>query len=167
MDPRVAPLARVLRLNAQLLVNCVDGLSDEQADTRVLPAVNSVSFLVAHLTDARYTLLGVLGGVAENPHATLLADARGIDDVPALPPLAELVEAWWTVDGALASRLAAVTAEALDERAPHSYPGGDPSVLGTLAFLTQHDSYHIGQLAMLRRALGFPAMRYGRPRAAT
>ena len=38
--------------------------------------------------------------------------------------------------------------------------GGDPSTLGSRAFLVQHDSYHIGQLAMLRRVHGLPAMRY-------
>lgn len=53
----------------------------------------------------------------------------------------------------------------LDEPAPQRYPGGDPSVLGALAFLVQHDSYHLGQLALLRRAHGLPAMRDGRPQA--
>jgi uncharacterized damage-inducible protein DinB len=38
----------------------------------------------------------------------------------------------------------------------------DPSRLGMIAFLTQHDSYHLGQLAFLRRQLGRPAMAYAR-----
>jgi uncharacterized damage-inducible protein DinB len=33
-------------------------------------------------------------------------------------------------------------------------------MLGALTFLVQHDSYHIGQLALLRKHAGLPAMRY-------
>lgn len=162
MDPRALPLANLLRLNGRLVANCVDGMSDEQARARPLPSVNSVAFLLAHLTDSRHALLGVLGGEVHNPLAALLADARGIDDVPALPPLAELLDAWRAVDVALAAHLATVGAERLDAPSAQRYPGGDPSVLGALAFLVQHDSYHLGQLALLRRAHGLPAMRYGR-----
>jgi uncharacterized damage-inducible protein DinB len=38
----------------------------------------------------------------------------------------------------------------------------DTSRLGLIAFLTQHDSYHIGQLAFLRRQLGRSPMAYTR-----
>jgi uncharacterized damage-inducible protein DinB len=34
--------------------------------------------------------------------------------------------------------------------------------LGLIAFLAQHDSYHLGQLAFLRWQLGHPAMSYTR-----
>ena len=162
MDPRAVPFASLLRLNTRLLLNCLEGLSDDQASVRVLPPTNSVAFLVAHLIDARHKLLAVLGGAAENPLTELFADARSIDDVPSLPSLVELCEAWQAVASALASRLAELSAEEIDAPAPQRYPGDDPSVLGALAFLVQHDSYHIGQLALLRRALGLPAMRYGR-----
>jgi uncharacterized damage-inducible protein DinB len=34
--------------------------------------------------------------------------------------------------------------------------------LGLIAFLVQHDSYHLGQIAFLRKQLGKPAMSYAR-----
>jgi hypothetical protein len=37
---------------------------------------------------------------------------------------------------------------------------GDRTLLGALAFLAQHESYHVGQLALLRKYAGLPAMRY-------
>jgi hypothetical protein len=40
------------------------------------------------------------------------------------------------------------------------FPIGDATVLGLIAFMVQHDSYHIGQLALLRKHYGLPAMRY-------
>ena len=35
-------------------------------------------------------------------------------------------------------------------------------LLGLIAFLVQHDSYHIGQIGFLRRQLGKPALAYTR-----
>lgn len=157
---RAAPFAALLRLNASLLVNCVDGMSDDQASQRTVPGTNSVAFIVAHLIDARHTILEVLGGSAENPLATYLESARGMDDVAYLPPLDALIAAWRRIDLEIAERFSQITDESLDTPAPHRYPGGDGSILGALAFLVQHDSYHIGQLALLRRAHGLPAMRY-------
>ena len=39
-------------------------------------------------------------------------------------------------------------------------PLEDSSVLGLLGFMVQHDSYHVGQLSMLRKHAGLPAMSY-------
>jgi uncharacterized damage-inducible protein DinB len=44
----------------------------------------------------------------------------------------------------------------------HRFPVPDASRLGLIAFLTRHDSYHIGQLAFRRRQLGQSPMAYTR-----
>lgn len=160
MNPRAASLGALLRLNTHLLLNCLDGVTDDQAARRIVPQVNSMSFLVAHLIDTRHELLGILGGSRENPVRPHLANARSIDDVVDLPTLSELLSAWRQVAAAIEEQLASVGDAALDAPSGRRFPGGDPSTLGSLAFLVQHDSYHIGQLAMLRRVHGFPAMRY-------
>ena len=167
MDPRVAPLADILRLDTRLVLNCVDGLSDAQLAARPAPPANGVAFLVAHLADTRHALLALLGAPADNPLAPYLAAARGIDDVAALPPRAELLGAWRDVSERLQRRLAALDAAALDAPSPQRFPVDDDTTLGAVAFLVQHDAFHVGQLAMLRRVHGLPAMRYGRPRAET
>lgn len=161
MNPRAAPLGALLRLNTHLLLNCFDQVTDEQASRRVVPQVNSMAFLAAHLIDTRHELLAVLGGSAENPVRPHLANARSIDDVVSLPALGELLDAWQQVSPAIEERLARIDDAALGAPSGRRFPGGDPSTLGALAFLAQHDSYHIGQLAMLRRVHGLPAMRYG------
>ena len=166
MDPRVAPFARLLRLNAHLVRNCFVDVDDALAAARPLPAVNSMAFLLAHLVDARHTLLAVLGGAADNPLAPYLADARSLDEVRTLPPLADLLTAWSTIDEALAERLPVLAPSSMDAPSSPRVPGDDASVLGALAFLVQHDSYHLGQLALLRRTHGLPAMRYDAARPA-
>lgn len=164
MSPPAAPLGALLRLNTRLLLNCFDEVTNEQAVQRVVPQVNSMAFVAAHLIDTRHELLALLGGSAHNPVRPHLANARGIDDVVDLPPLDQLLDAWREVGMAIDNRLTAVDDAALDAPSGRRFPGGDPSTLGALAFLVQHDSYHIGQLAMLRRVHGLPAMRYGAAR---
>ena len=41
------------------------------------------------------------------------------------------------------------------ERGAHQ---DDGTVLGELAYLVQHDSYHLGQVSLLRRQMGLPPM---------
>jgi hypothetical protein len=60
----------------------------------------------------------------------------------------------------LEERFAALTEAELSARAPHQFPVADESVLGMIALMVQHDSYHVGQLALLRKHYGLAAMRY-------
>lgn len=160
MDPRVFPLAEIFRLDGWLLHNCLDDLTEEQALARPAPGVNSAAFIAAHLADSRHAIAGWLGSSLPNPLASYLADARSIEDVRELPPLEALLAAWDRVDAELARRLRDATPAALDGPAPGTFPTGGGTMLGALAFLAHHDSYHVGQLALIRRHLGLPAMRY-------
>jgi uncharacterized damage-inducible protein DinB len=161
MDPRVAPLAEILRLNTRLFRNCLDGLTDEQAAARPSLETNSAAFVAAHVADSRFVLLRLLGGDGTSPLAPYLAGARSIADVRQIPPLAEVHAAWTSVSHALRDRFEAVTAADLDAELAARYPVTDRTVLGAVTFLAQHDSYHVGQLALLRKHAGLPAMRYG------
>ena len=159
MDPRVIALADVLRLNTKLFRNCLDGLTDEQAAVRPSETTNSAAFIAAHLTDSRYFILKVLGDPRPSPLGPYLDGAKGIDDVMQCPPLSETLAAWTAVSHAIRDRLAAITATELDTSVTMRLPAVQ-TVLGVLTFLVQHDSYHLGQLALLRKYAGLPAMQY-------
>ena len=87
MDPRVQPLAAILRLNTRLLLNCLDGLTDETARARHATGVNSATFIAAHVTDSRFFILRTLGGARENPLSIYLDKAKSIDEVTEWPSL--------------------------------------------------------------------------------
>jgi uncharacterized damage-inducible protein DinB len=160
MDPRLAPLADVLHLNTRLLRNSLDGVDDALARQRVVPGTNHLAFLTAHLADARHFLASTLGVPLENPLAAQLQYGKTLDEVGELPPLAELVAAWDRVSAHLADKAPGIGASRLDADSGLRFPVQDRTVLGAVAFLVQHDSYHIGQMAFLRRQLGLQAMSY-------
>ncbi|HEY7444129.1 MAG TPA: DinB family protein [Vicinamibacterales bacterium] len=162
MDPRIAPLAQILRLNTKLFRNCLDGVTDEQAAVRTSASTNNAAFVAAHVVEARFFLLKMLGVDQPSPIAMYLEGARGIDDVKRFPPVGEINRAWTTASYALRDRLDTITAAELDAPVaiPFPLPVSDPTAMNLLAFFVQHDSYHIGQLALLRKHVGLPAMQY-------
>jgi uncharacterized damage-inducible protein DinB len=162
MEPQVAPLATLFELNTDLLLNCLDDLSDSEAQRRLEAGGNSVTFLASHLTDSRHFLVARLGRPATNPLARYLADVRSIDDIREWPSLDEIRSAWTAVSAHLAGVLADLTPGELAETNVHRFPTSDSSRLGMIAFLVQHDSYHLGQVAFLRRQLDKPPMSYAR-----
>ena len=164
MHPAVTAPAAILRLNTELFLNCLLGVEDAAAGRRVTPDTNSIAFVAAHLVNGRHFLAEYLGAPLPSALALQLQGAKRQDDLATLPTVADLLAAWEAVSAHLA-----VTVERLDtgqiaaERRP--FPGSDRTVLGGMAFLIQHESFHLGQLALIRRQLGLPAMSYDlRPR---
>lgn len=162
MEPQVAPLAALYDLNTDLLLNCLDGLSDAEAQRRLAAGGNSVTFLAGHLIESRHFLVGRLGHPLSNPLARYLADVRSIEEIREWPSLEEIRGAWPIVSHHLQDVLADLTPEELAEPNVHRFPLVDSTRLGLIAYLVQHDSYHLGQVAFLRRQLGKPPMSYAR-----
>jgi uncharacterized damage-inducible protein DinB len=160
VDPRMQGLTAQLGLHSKLFLNCLDGLSEEAALVRPGDTANHMAFIAAHLVDARHWLARTVGLSAANPFADRLAGARSIDDLKDCPTLAESREAWRALARPLEAHLAQLDSSVLDQQSPTRFPIADKSLVGTVAFLVHHEAYHIGQLALLRRVVGSPAMSY-------
>jgi len=160
MDSRIAPLAETVRLNTRLFGNCLDGLSDQQARVRPVAAANSACFVAAHLVESRYYILKTLGVEQANPLERYTGSWKSIDEITEWPSLEETRAAWRTVSEALGARLENIRSDELDVPLTTQMPLETRTVLGMLTFLVQHDSYHVGQLSLLRKTAGLPAMSY-------
>jgi uncharacterized damage-inducible protein DinB len=160
MDPRLGPLASTIDLNTRLVLNCLTGVDDAKARRRITPDTNSMAFLLAHLADARHFLAASLGAPLASPFSHQLQYGRSEDEVGPLPELTMLLEAWENIASHLAAVFPGVEPDQLNTASATRFPIGDATTLGTVAFLVQHESYHLGQLGFLRRALGLPAMSY-------
>lgn len=160
MLPTLQASAEIYRLNQRLLLNCLDGMDDAAAQRRLAPDTNHAAFLALHLVDARCFLLKMLGQEMEHPFGDEYEQAKGIDDIERFPTIEELRAAWKQVGGRLRSALESATEERLAAEPPFSFPVEDGTVAGGVIFLAQHETYHIGQLALLRKGLGLGPMSY-------
>ena len=131
-----------------------------QAEARPDGFGNSALWVAAHLVRARHGLLARLGAELPNPLPAELVNAKGIADVTAWPALDEVRAAWTGVSHALRDRLDAVTPAELAAAIDVRFPVFEQTVYGALVFLVQHDSYHIGQLSVLRKLVGLPGMSF-------
>jgi uncharacterized damage-inducible protein DinB len=162
MDARLSALAMILDLNTDLLLNCLEGLSDSEAQQRLTGGGNSIAFLAGHLTDSRHFLASRLGHPRPNPLARYLADAKSIDEIRSWATLDQVRSAWNGISDHVQAVLESLTDEDLQKPGFQGFAVPDTSAIGMISFLAQHDSYHVGQAAFVRRQLGKPAMTYAR-----
>lgn len=155
-DAGLAALAAVVRMNTRLFERCLDGVTDHDATERP-GAANSMTFIFLHVADARYYLAGLVGPALANPLAEY-TEVQSIGEAETLPSLEELRSAWREVSPIVEHRLQALEPEAWSRESPASFPIPDETLMGAIAFLIQHESYHLGQLGLLRRQLGYQGM---------
>ena len=160
MDPRLVPLAELLRLNTRLYRNCLPGLADDAAQKRPSELTKSAAFLAAHLVDSRHYILHILGAAEPSPLKGAEGGFNDIAQVTSYPSLAEIRAAWTAVSEKVDRRLQKMTAAELDKTLDPGFPMDNKTVLGVFSFMVQHDSYHLGQLGLLRKHAGLPAMSY-------
>jgi hypothetical protein len=139
----------------------LDGISQEESLFSPEPAGNCINWVLGHVVTARNTVLTLAGG---NP--ILTSDAaghyrRGSAPIEAGDPVLDL----GTLRGLLADSqqqllpaLVALSHEALELPVPEAIrrPPLTGSIGTALARLAFHESYHNGQLGLLRRLAGKP-----------
>ncbi len=160
MQPSLSPLYEIFKINSRLFLNCLDGMDEDQARWRPSDATNSAGFIALHLVDSRYRFAAMIGLTLTSPFAAITEGRRSIDDVKQLPALDDIRAAWKSVTGEIRERFRVLTAGDLERAASMKLPVDDPSTLGAIAFLLQHDTYHIGQMGLLRKQAGLGAMSY-------
>ncbi len=163
MDPRIVAPAETLRLNTKLFRNCLHGMTQEQARARYEGYPNNALWVSAHMVKARYGLLRRLGAERPNPLPEALVNAKSIDDVATWPLLADVLAAWSDASHALRDRVAALTADELNTPVDVRFPVFEQTVFALTTFMVLHDTYHVGQLSVLRRLAGLPAMSFADP----
>jgi uncharacterized damage-inducible protein DinB len=160
MPDSAAALTDLFALNTTLFRNCLVDLSDAQALLRPNQHTNSVAFIAGHLVETRAWMARYVGLDCPPPFGGVLEHATSIDQVPVLPALGAIRAGWDGVSARVAERLGSMTSVDLATASSQRFPGVPNTVLGGIAFLVQHESYHIGQLAYLRKYVGLPAMSY-------
>lgn len=160
MDSQCVPLHTIADLNSRLFVNCLEGMNDMLTTGRISDDTSSFLFIASHLVDARAYLVSLTGGEVSHRLVEHLRSVETVESLPNPPNLDDLQSAWLTLSEELLRRIPALTQADLRQASPDPMPVADSSVLGALAFLLQHESYHVGQLAMLKKHLTGRPMKY-------
>jgi len=160
MEKSIYHLQGIFNLNERLFYNTLAGVTEEQAKERLTDHNNPVSWIAAHTVFSRYLMLVFLGKPVANPYQDLFENFRAYNVTLDYPSLAEIKNEWQKVSGLLKDAIQSVSEEHLAADSPIKSPIGDFTNAGTLAFLAEHESYDVGQLAFLKKYYTKEAMSY-------
>jgi uncharacterized damage-inducible protein DinB len=156
----LASLLDTLKLNTQLLLNCLDGISDLDLLSRPNEHTNNIGFVALHILDARHYMARMAGLELEKPFEDITDAAHAVDDIASFPPVEKIRLEWKRFSAVLTEYLTEIDESLLLTEIKEPFPVVEQNVLGGITFLLEHESYHIGQLAFLRKFLGFDPMKY-------
>ncbi len=158
MNPRLLPLHSLYRSGDRLFVKALAGVTREQGLTRVGMDANPLLWIAAHLATTRNGLAQMVGLERTRPWGSRFTRGSEVGDPASIPDCDEILGAWNGVTAELERRLPQLTDAELDAPAPRDFPIDDKTLLGGVGFLAYHEAYHIGQMAIVRKALGLPGL---------
>src|SRR5262245_11211433 len=153
-SPVTAPLAVIFTLNDGLITRALDGLTEDDLWQRPSDRSNPMFWLLGHIVHTRGSLLRMIGEDFRTGWGEIFQRGAALSARDQYPSLAEIER----VRADIASRVQAKLA-AMDDAELAREGSGPPlpvakTVAERIGFLAMHDSYHVGQLAILRKMLG-------------
>ncbi|HXS37006.1 MAG TPA: DinB family protein [Flavipsychrobacter sp.] len=147
-------------LHNRLFKNTLDGVNINHSSKRLNKETNHMNWIAGHLVSSRHSFANMLGINEPEKYATLFADRKGLDENQVYPHPDDIQKEWDKISILIRPRLAGITNDVLNTPLPQPIPVNDQTVKGMITFLLDHEAYHIGQLGILRKHLGYPAMSY-------
>lgn len=155
MDPALAAVAPLFHANDQLFHRALEGVKPEDLLRSPQDGSNPLIWIAGHLLTSRVSLTRLAGERIENPWSNTFARGATVDANVTYPEISDIVSLWDTTTKCLMERLAELDDATLSEQASFPVPTGDKTKRGAIVFLNFHETYHVGQMAYLRKWLGY------------
>jgi hypothetical protein len=146
-------------MHTKFFANVLDGISDAHAHERLGTKANHVAWLSGSLLEQRYEIANMLGVEGKQRAYELFKDNKGIEDGVTYPSLQQYKEDWNNITPKLREALVQVSDEKLNETF-EMMPGMKMSHFELISFVVYREANCIGQIALWRRLLDLPAMKY-------
>lgn len=157
--PDVAHLRALYFVIHRTVRRNLEGVSHDESLLSPEPFGNNANWVLGHLVDSAEGVLGLLGQPRVLESGALARYRRGteplIDAAEALP-LERLLEAWDEASKRINIGLKSIAEERIDGPVPAELAWMGTTIGAAVAFASFHQSYHAGQLGLLRRLLGKP-----------
>ena len=151
---RLAPLALQFKLNGGLMKSAVDGLPAADLWRRPSENTNPILWIFGHVVATRAALAAMLGDAVDTGWDTKFARGAALLPSDQYPPVQEIERVNRDVVERLKQRFAALTDADLAAPATATHLPGVKTFADQIAFYAFHESYHVGQMAYVRKSLG-------------
>ncbi|MFZ1399842.1 MAG: DinB family protein [Candidatus Promineifilaceae bacterium] len=145
------PLVTQLRFARSEFVRCLEGLSDDDAQKRLLP-MNSISWMIGHLANQEQFYWVYLGqGITIRPN---LYELVGYGRPATTPPLPDMWQTWHAITAAADEFLDTLTAEQLTAYLVQGETTARETTGTMLLRNIYHYWFHTGEAHAVRQQLG-------------
>ena len=162
----IQPVVKQFELQSRLFNNVLESIEDVKGSERLSDHVNHLQWIAGHLTNSRYGLAQGLGIQAGFPYKEQYTDPteppphnRAINSSVKYPSLTEIKKSWNELAGQFSEKISGLSDVQLASGIPFPVPTGK-TFRDLLSFIASHESYHIGQMSIIRKYLGLDAMSY-------
>ncbi|MGV3600218.1 MAG: DinB family protein [Dyadobacter fermentans] len=134
-------------------------ISEEDVHKRLDTKANHIGWLAGALVEQRFDLARQLGRNEHQQADELFKDFKGIQDDAKYPSISSYQEDWDKITPLLKNALSNISDEELERRIEMG-PDFSMSLYELITFSIYREANIIGQIALWRRLLGYPGMRY-------
>lgn len=163
--PKSSKLAVIIpayRMHTQSFLNVLEGLSEADAMKRIDGRTNHIVWMAGNFVNVRYGIAHVLGLPEEDSYRDLFYMGKTLDEHFSYPSLDELKESFHTISPKVYQSLLEVQDEQLAEifQINMNIPFVREDKLNFIGMCIGRQDYLCGQIALMRRLLDYPAMKY-------
>lgn len=155
---RTEGLVTLFDYHTSFFAKVLDGISKEDMHNRLQTAANHPAWLAGSLVHQRFMMTREKSTGLKQSNEELFKNNKGIQEGINYPGNAEYVGDWYMITPVAREALITIDDKKLDS--PFEMQGMQMSYYDMISFTIYREASIIGQLALWRRLLGYPAMKY-------
>ena len=156
--PAIKPVAFIFASNDGLAERSFQGVAEADLWKRPTPQTNGMLWIFAHMVATRANILKLLGDNFDTGWGEMFGRGAALQDTSGYPTREKIDEVSREVNRRLYTALGRLTDADVSKPASRAFTNAVQTLGDQVAFLAMHDTYHVGQLAYVRKALGLPGV---------
>jgi len=155
---RTVALLTLFDYQTGFFARALDGIAEEDMYNRLNTQANHPAWLAGSLVNQRFMMASETGSGQKQTGEELFKNNKGIQEGAKYPTIAEYIKNWNSITPDAREALATIDDQKLDSELDMG--GMKMTYYEMICFTIYREASMIGQLALWRRLLGYPALKY-------
>ena len=155
---RTIALITLFDYQTDFFIKALDGMSDKDMHNRLNTQANHPAWLAGALVQQRFMMTTETGSRLKQTGEELFKNNKGIQEGVQYPTIAEYISDWKRITPEAREALVMIDDKKLDSELDMG--GMKMSYYELICFTIYREANMIGQIALWRRLLGYPALKY-------
>ncbi|MBA4166889.1 MAG: DinB family protein [Chitinophagaceae bacterium] len=155
---RTEGLLTLFDMQTKFFSRAIDGIAEQDTYNRLNTQANHIAWLTGALVHQRYLMTSDTNPDLKQTGGELFKDNKGIQDDTKYPTITEYLKDWEKISPLARQVLAGMDDQKLDSEMDMGFM--KMTYYELMSFTIYREASIIGQIALWRRLLGYPALKY-------